>query len=209
MADDSSCKSEHSTAGKVAAVEAGMSLSHKLEVPALQVDTSSQASMEEGEASLESNPVNISPIVATYISCSGSTMVDLMELQTDANLATNHMLSVKRSTDLKRQQVIWELGVLLHWNKAKEAASNEKAKVVYSWEVLDAKVDCIKAVLEAKCNYRVAIQEAKMIRGNWLQESEIAYSKALCESTAMRSCQSGTLHREHAKAYAGTGGNKL
>ena len=52
-------------------------------------------------------------------------------------------------------------------------------------------------VLEAKCNYRVAIQEAKTIRGNQLQESEIAYSKALGEATAVRSSQSATLHREH------------
>ena len=59
-------------------------------------------------------------------------MVDLTELQTDANLAANHMLSVKRSTDLKRQQVIWELGVLLCWNEAEEAAANEKAKVLHS-----------------------------------------------------------------------------
>ena len=184
MADDSSHESEHSATGKVAAVEAVMSLSHKSEVPAPPVDTSSQASMEEGEASLESNPVNISPIAATYSSHSGSPTVDLTELQMDANLAADHMLSVKRSTDLKRQWVIWELGVLLCWNKAEEAASNEKAKVVHSWEVLDAKVDCAKAILEAKCNYRVAIQEAKMIRGNWLQESEIAYSKALGKSAA-------------------------
>ena len=103
MVDDSSCKSEHSTAGKVATAEAVMSLSHKLEAPALPVDTSSQASMEEGEASLESNPVNVSPIMAVYSSCSASPMVDLTELQTDANLAADHMLSVKRSMDLKRQ----------------------------------------------------------------------------------------------------------
>ena len=61
MVDDSSHESEHSAVGKVAAAEADMSLSHKAEVPALPVDTSSQASVEEGEASLESNPVNVSP----------------------------------------------------------------------------------------------------------------------------------------------------
>ena len=117
----------------------------------------------------------------------------------DANLATDHMLSVKRSMDLKRQRVIWELGLMLHQNEAKEAVSNEKAKVVHSQEVLDAKVDCTKAVLEAKCNYRVAIQEAKTIRGNWLQELEIAYSKALGKSAPVRSSQSVTLHREHVR----------
>ena len=59
--------------------------------------------MEEGEASLESNPVNVSSIAATYSSCSASPLVDLTELQPEANLAANHMLSVKKSTDLKRQ----------------------------------------------------------------------------------------------------------
>ena len=102
MVDDSSHESEHSTAEKAAAAEAVMSLSHKMEVPAPPIDTSSQASVEEGEASLESNPVNVSPTTATYSSHSGSPMVDLTELQTDADLAANHMLSVKRSMDLKR-----------------------------------------------------------------------------------------------------------
>ena len=38
-----------------------------------------------------------------------------------------------------------------------------------------------------------------MIRGNWLQESEIAYSKALGKNAAVRSSQSTTLHREHVR----------
>ena len=101
MADNSSHESEYSAAEKAATAEVVMSLSHKLEDPALPFDTSSQASMEEGEASLESNPVNVSLTVAEYSSCSASPTVNLMELQTDANLATDHMLSVKRSTDLK------------------------------------------------------------------------------------------------------------
>ena len=107
MVGDSSHESKHSALEKAAAVEAVMSLSHKAEVPALPIDTSSQASAEEGEASLESNPVNVSPTAAAYSSCSGSPMVDLMELQMDTNLAGNHILSVKRSTDLKRQQITW------------------------------------------------------------------------------------------------------
>ena len=103
MADNYSCKSEHSASEKAAAAEAVMSLSHKVEVQAPPIDTSSQASAKEGEASLESNPISISPTTAAYSSCSGSLMVDLMELQTDANLAADHMLSVKMSMDLKRQ----------------------------------------------------------------------------------------------------------
>ena len=103
MVDDSSCKLEHSAAGKAATAEAVMSLSHKSEAPAPPIDTSSHTSVEKGEASLESNPVKVSPATAAYSSWSGSTMVDLTELQMDTNLAADHMLSVKRSMDLKRQ----------------------------------------------------------------------------------------------------------
>ena len=48
MADNSSHKSEHSASEKEAAAEAVMSLSHKVEFPAPPIDTSSQASVEEG-----------------------------------------------------------------------------------------------------------------------------------------------------------------
>ena len=56
------------------------------------------------------------------------------------------MLHLKRSTDLKRQRVIWELGVLLHQSEVNEAASVAKAKVIHSQEVLDAKVGCSRPV---------------------------------------------------------------
>ena len=132
MVDTSSCESEHSAIGKVATVEAAMFPSHNLEAPPPPIDTYSQASMEEGEASLQSNPANISAIAAAYSSHSASPSVDPAKLQMDTNLAAGHMLCVKRSTDLKRQQVIWELGLLLSQNEAKEAASIEKSKVVCS-----------------------------------------------------------------------------
>ena len=199
MANDYNCESEHSAMGKEAATEADMPLPHKAEVPAPPLDTSSQASVEEVEASLESNPINISPTMARCSSCSDSPTVGLAGLQEDANLAANYMLSVKRSSDLKRQQAIWEFKVLLHQQEAKEAAANEKAKIIHSRKNLDAKVGCTKAVMEAKYNYRVAIQEARMIRSNQLQELETAYSKALGENTAVRSTQSTRLHREHVK----------
>ena len=109
------------------------------------------------------------------------------------------MFSVKRSLNLKRQWAIWELEVLLCQHKAKEAVANEKAKIIHSRRTLDAKVGCSKAVMEANYNYRVAIQEAKMIRSNQLQELEITYSKALGENATMRSTQSTRLHREHVK----------
>ena len=62
-----------------------------------------------------------------------------------------------------------------------------------------SKVDCTKAVLEAKNSYMAAIQEAKMVWGNQFQEMEVAYSKALGENAVVRSSQSTTLHWEHIK----------
>ena len=126
-------------------------------------------------------------------------MVGLTGLQEDVNLAANYMLSVKRSSDLKRQQAIWELKVSLCQYEAEEATANEKAKIIHSRRNLNTKVGCTKAVMEAKYNYRVAIQEAKTIRKNQLQELEIAYSQALGENAAVRSTQSMRLHRECVK----------
>ena len=57
-------------------------------------------------------------------------------------------------------------------------------------------MDCTRSVLKAKSNYWATIQEAKTIRGNLLQKSEIAYSKAISEAVALRSSQSVALHRE-------------
>ena len=107
------------------------------------------------------------------------------------------MLCMKRSTYLKRQWVIWELGLLLWQSEVNEAMSVEKAKVIQSQEVLDTKVGCIRSVLEVKCNYQAAVQEAKMIRGNLLQKSKIAFSKAISEATALRLSQCAALHRKH------------
>ena len=155
--------------------------------------------MEEAEASLKCLPANISPITATCSSSSASPSVDPTELQTDADMAADHMLHVKRSTDLKRQCEIWELGLLLHQSEVDEAASIKKAKVVHSGEVLDAKVDCARSVLKAKCNYWAVIQEAKMIRGNLLRKSDIAYSKAIRKVMALSLSQLAALHREHVR----------
>ena len=107
MADESSYESEHSPIGKATTVEAVASPPCKSEAPPLPVDTSSQASMEELEASLKGLPANISPITAACSGSSTSPSVDSTELQTNANMATDHMLCMKRSTDLKRQWVIW------------------------------------------------------------------------------------------------------
>ena len=97
IADDYNCKPEHSTMGEEAAMEADLPPPQKAEVPMPPLDTSSQASVEEVDTSLESYPINIYPPTATCSSRSASPMVDLTELQEDSNIAANYMLSVKRS----------------------------------------------------------------------------------------------------------------
>ena len=197
MVDDYNYEPEHSTTGEEAVAGTDIPPSPKMEASAPPLDTSSQASVEEMETSLESNPINISSPVATGSNCSDSPMIDLTELQVDANLAANHMLSIKRSLDLKRQKAIWDFEALMHQQEAKEAAANERAKIVNSRKDLNAKVKCTKAVMKVKYDYRLAIQEARTIRCNEIQESETAYSEALGENAAVRSTQCATLCREH------------
>ena len=170
MADNYNCKSEHSATGEEAATGADIPPPQKAEVPAPPLDTSSQASVEEMEPSLESNPINVYPPMATCSSHSGSPMVDLTELQEHANLAANHMLSVKRSLDLKRQWSIWEFKASLCQQEAEESAANEKAKIIHSRKNLNTKVGCAKVVMVATYKYRMAIQEAITIRCNQLHE---------------------------------------
>ena len=145
MVDESSHELEHSPIGKAATVEAITSPPCKSEASPLPVNTSSQASIEEAEAPLEGLPANVSPVTTANSISSASPSVDPTELQTNANMATDHMLCMKRSTDLKRQWVIWELGLLLHQSEVEEAASVKKAKVIHSQEVLDAKVGCTRS----------------------------------------------------------------
>ena len=93
---------------KEPATKADTSPPQKMEMPAQSLDTSSQVSVPETEASLESNPIHDSPTAVAYGSHSDSPTMDLPELQANVNLAVNHMLSIKRSLDLERQWVIWD-----------------------------------------------------------------------------------------------------
>ena len=108
MTEDYNHEPEHSTTAKELATKADISPPPKTEVPALPLDTSSQASVPETEASIESNPIHDSPTAVAYSSCSDSPTMDLLELQANAHLAINHMLSIKRSSDLERQRAIWD-----------------------------------------------------------------------------------------------------
>ena len=199
MTEDYNHELEHSAMVKEPATKADTSPPQKTEVPVLPLDTSSQVSVPEMEASMESNPIHDSPTAVAYSSHSDSPTMDLPELQANANLAVNHMLSIKRSSDLKRQWAIWDFEALLHQREAEEAATNERAKIVHSRKDLNARVKCAKAVMKAKYNYRVAVQEARAIRCSELEESEAAYSEALSENMAAKSLQCTTLCREHAE----------
>ena len=116
----SSCESKQSSLEKITTVAVTMSPPRKPEVTGPPVNTSSQASIKEAEGSLENIPTNISPIAAVYSSVSTSPLVDLSELQANANRAIDNMLHLKRSLDIKRQRAIWELGVMLHQTNLRE-----------------------------------------------------------------------------------------
>ena len=186
------CESEHSPVAKEPTTKVDTSLLMKTEV-------SSQVSAEGTEATIESNPINTSPTAVAHSSHSDSPTMDITELQANADLAVNHMLSVKRSSDLERQRAIRDFEALLHWQDAKEVAANERAKVVHSRRDLQARVKCAKAVMRAKYKYRVAIQDARTVRCSELEESEATYVEALSKNAAAKSLQCATLRKEHEK----------
>ena len=80
MAGESSHELEHSPIGKAATVKAVTFPPCKSEAPPPPVNTSSQASMEEAEASLKGLPANVSPIAAACGSSSASPSVDPTKL---------------------------------------------------------------------------------------------------------------------------------
>ena len=155
----SSCESEQSSLGKITTVVVIMSPPQKSEVSLQPIDTSSQTSVKEAEASLEDIPTNISPIATAYSSGSVSPPVGPSELWANANRAINNLLHFKRSMDIKKQRAIWELGVMLCQNESLEATSVAAAKAIYSQSVLEAKNNFCTVVMEAKTNR--AIQSKK------------------------------------------------
>ena len=147
-------------------------------------DTSSQASIDEGEAFLEDIPTNISPIAASSGSRSISPPVDLVELWTNANKALDELLSTKGSIDARRQRAVWELGMMLHQNESQVATLIKEARVICSQTTLDIQTACSWSLLEAKTSYLAVVKEAKTTRGHLVQEAEATCSKAICEAKA-------------------------
>ena len=185
--------------GEEAVAGTDITPSQKAEDSAPPLDTSSQASVERWRLPWRVKPINVCSPMATGSNHSDSPMIDLTQLQVNANLAANHMLSIKRSLDLERQWAIQDFEASMHQQEAKESCSQWEGQDCPFQERLNAKVKCAKAVMKAKYDYRLAIQEARTIRCSEPQESETAYSEALGENAAMRSTQCTTLHREHVR----------
>ena len=114
MMDNYDQESEHSIVAKVPSTEADTSPPLKREKPVLLLDTHSQTSMAEMEASGESNPAGTSPMAAAHSSHSSSPIAHLSELQSDVHLAVNSMFTAKRSSDFEMQQAIWYFKMSLH-----------------------------------------------------------------------------------------------
>ena len=103
MMDDYDQELEHSTTAEVPSTEVVTSSPLKREKPVLLLDTHSQTSAAETEASMESNPAGTLPTAAVHSSHSSSPITHLSDLQSDVHLAINSMFTAKRSSDLEIQ----------------------------------------------------------------------------------------------------------
>ena len=119
----SSCWSKNSTPRRPTSAVVPMTPLQKPEGPLQPVDTSSQASAEVAEDSLEDIHTSISPIAAVSRTGSITPLVDTMELWANANKALEDLLTTKASIDAHRQRAIWEFGIELCWNESQAAKS--------------------------------------------------------------------------------------
>ena len=85
----------------------------------------------------------------------------------------------------------------MHQREVEATTANEKAKVAHSRRDLRARVKCAKAVMKAKYEYHMTVQEAMVERCTELEESEAIYTEALNRNMAALSLQCTTLHQEH------------
>ena len=106
MMDNYDQVSEHSVMVEVPATEVDTSQPLKMEMSVLTLDTSSQASAVEMEASIESSPIGTLLTAVAHSSCSSSLIGDLSKLQSDVHMAVNSMFTTKRSSKLEIQCAI-------------------------------------------------------------------------------------------------------
>ena len=91
----SGCRSKNPTPRRPTPVVVPMPLPQKSKDLLQPVDTSSQASAEMAEGSLEGIPTSISPIAAASRPRSVTPLVDAMELQENANKALKELLATR------------------------------------------------------------------------------------------------------------------
>ena len=101
-----SCESEHSSPRRSTTAAFLMTSPQKPEGLPQAVNTSSQVSIEEAEASIEDIPTNISPIAAVSGSRSISPSMDVAELWTNANRALNDLLNTKGSIEARKWRAV-------------------------------------------------------------------------------------------------------
>ena len=106
LLEASSCESQQSPPRRLTTAVVLMSLPQRPEGLPLPANTSSQASIDEWEASLEDIPANISPIAAISRSNSTSASMDLTELQMNTNKALDDLLSTKGSIGARRWRAV-------------------------------------------------------------------------------------------------------
>ena len=117
----------------------------------------------------------------------------------EVNSGLNSLFTAKRVSELERQSAIRDFETSLCQCEVDAMAAIDKAKAAHSWRDLHARVECTKAIMKAKLNYRMTVQEARMARCAELQESEVAYSEALSEAAAKKSHECTALHQMHAE----------
>ena len=122
---------EHSAMEEVPATEADASPPLNMDITVLPLDTSSQASAAETEASVGSNPIGVLTMAATHSSQSSSPTVELSKLQSDAHMAVHSIFTAKKSSDLQIQCTIWDYEESLHQLEVETTAANTKAKVIH------------------------------------------------------------------------------
>ena len=129
MTDNYDRESEHSAMAEELTTEADTSLHTKTEVPILLLDTSSQASATETEASTESNPISTLLAAAAHNSCCSSPMADFSQLQSHVHLAVNSMFTTRRSSDLEIQCTIQDFEVSLYQREVETAALMKRPRL--------------------------------------------------------------------------------
>ena len=149
MTDNYEQESDNSAVAELPSTEADTSPPLKREKPILLLDTHSQTSMAETEASGESNPASTSPMAAAHSSHSSSPIAHLSELQSDVHLAVNSMFTAKRSLDFEMKRAIHNFEASLCQKEAEMATADEKAKATHSRRDLKARVKCTKALIKA------------------------------------------------------------